>query len=606
MELIDFLRQTRARVIDQVGERMSQPETGYPYEESVFTEIVMEHLEDIGMTFGPEVCHLDSRIGNARLRLSGYSFSEDGERADLFVSIYEGTDELTPIPDARTKDAAAQCMRFLARCADGRLLKTIEEANPAFELVSLLNEAYPKLGEIRIYVITDCVTKSKRFAPQEEGQKTIKLEVMDIERLFRHWSEGKPREDITIDFRTLAGGPVPCIYVPGEATGCDYALTVIPGEALRHIYEKFGPRLLEANVRSFLMSAKGKENKVNSGIRKTILDSPEQFIAFNNGIVIIVDSLELGRMEDGSQGILGMEGIQIVNGGQTTASLYFTKKKNPSADLSRVRVPAKIVVMNSMQPAQEELLVSQISRFANSQTAVKVSDLSANRPFHVEMEKLADTIFCADGESRWYYERTAGSYNVLLVKAGERAAKLKHLQKTIPTKRKITKPELAKYLNTWDGRPHIVNLGSQKNFERYMADLETREEDGKPTIPDAAEFKRMIAKAIVYLRAYAAIKPMFRADQAQVTTFTVALLADRLGSRIRLDQIWQNQDVSSGLLAQIKTWANEVNAVLEATREGRSVSEWAKKPECWETVRTAALSEPSGAIPEAAEPVGCL
>jgi hypothetical protein len=601
MELIDFLRQTRARVIDQAGERMSQPEGGYPYEESVFTEIVMEHLEDVGMTFGPEVCHLDTRIGNARLRLSGYSFSEDGERADLFVSIYEGTDELVTIPDARTKDAAQQCVRFLARCADGRLLKTMEEANPAYELVSLLNGAFPKLNEIRIYVITDCVTKSKRFAPQEVDKRTIKLEVMDIERLFRHWSEGKAREEIIVDFRTMAGGPIPCVYVPGESTGCDYALTVFPAEALRHVYEKFGPQLLEANVRSYLMSSKGKENKVNSGIRKTLLESPELFIAFNNGIVVIVDQLELGRLEDGSQGILWMKGLQIVNGGQTTASLYFTKKRNPSVDLSRVRVPAKIVVFRNVDPEREESLVSQISRYANSQTAVKVSDLSANRPFHVEVEKLANTIYCVDGESRWYYERAAGSYNVLLVQAGDRAAKLRQVQKATPSTRKITKPELAKYLNTWECRPHIVNLGSQKNFERFMVDLDAREEAGLPTLPDAAEFRRMIAKAIVYKRAYAAIKPMFRADQSQITTFTVALLADRLGSRLRFDLIWQNQDVSPKLLAQIRTWADQVSEILSETREGRSVSEWAKKPECWEAVRTAPLSQPIDGIPELPE-----
>lgn len=598
MELIDFLRQTRARVNDQARERLSEPGADYPFEESVFTEIVMEHLEDIGMTYEPQVCHLDSRISNARLRLSGFAISQDGEQVDLFVSLYSGAEELTNIPDSATKDAAMQCLRFLARCADGRLMKGMESANPAYDLVVNLNHSFPTLTEVRIFVITDCVAKSKRFAPQEVGKRTIKLEVMDIERLHRHWSEGKPREEIIIDFRTVCGGPVPCVYVPGESTGCDYALTVFPGEALRHVYEKFGARLLEANVRSYL-SAKGRDsNKVNSGIRKTLQEAPEHFIAFNNGIVVIADHVELGRLDDGSQGILWMKGLQIVNGGQTTASIYFTKKKNASVDLSRVRVPAKVVVFRELQKDQEEELITSISRFANSQTAVKISDLSANKPFHIELEKLASTIFCPDGESRWYYERAAGSYNVLLAQAGEGTAKQRQLQKAIPSTRRITKPELAKFINCWEGRPHVVNHGAQKNFERLMSELDAREEAGIQILPDAAEYKRMIAKAIIYKRAYAAIKPLFRADQAQVTTFTVALLASRLGDRISLDQVWLNQDVSPQLLTQIQAWAVEVHDLLQETREGRSVSEWSKKAECWDSVLAGTFSDPMSGIPE--------
>ncbi|AVT11033.1 AIPR family protein, partial [Paracidovorax avenae] len=128
---------------------------------------------------------------------------------------------------------------------------------------------------------------------------------------------------------------------------------------------------------------------------------------------IVADEMVLGKTSQGEQGIAWLKGLQIVNGGQTTASLYFTKKKYPDTDLSRVRVPAKIIVMKAHDSIKEEALVSDISRFANSQNAVRQSDLSANKPFHVEIEKLSRSVYCPDGVGQWFYERAAGSYNTL-------------------------------------------------------------------------------------------------------------------------------------------------------------------------------------------------
>ena len=240
---------------------------------------------------------------------------------------------------------------------------------------------------------------------------------MDIERLHRHWSEGKPRDELVVSFEEVCGSPLPCVYVPGENEEYDYALTAIPGATLRLLYERYGARLLEANVRSFL----SQTGKVNKGIRDTLRDAPERFMAYNNGIVLIADEASLARAADGSMGLAWLKGMQIVNGGQTTASIYFTKRKHPDIDLSRVRVPAKVIVLHSHNPDAEELLISDISRYANSQNAVKVSDLSANKPFHVELEKLALSTYCPDGTSRWFYERAAGSYNVMLAREGDNA-----------------------------------------------------------------------------------------------------------------------------------------------------------------------------------------
>lgn len=587
MNLPEFLRETQAAV-------RSQMRDGALYEELVFSSIVMDHMSDIGMTFEPVECHFEGKVGNANLRLSGYSLSEESDQLDLFVSLYANVDIPTPVPDLETKTAVEQCLRFLTLCAEGKMAPKLDPSSDVRSLAETLQAIYDDLEQIRVYVITDRVAKSKSFKTRDIGGKAVRLEVMDIERLHRHWSEGKPRDELVVDFTEVSGAPLPCVFVPGESDDYDYALTASPAEALRLLYEKFGARLLEANVRSFL-SVKGKG--VNAGIQNTLRTAPERFMAYNNGIVIVADEMRLGKPGDGSAGIAWLKGLQIVNGGQTTASIYFAKKKYPDTDLSRVRVPAKIIVMRAQDSAKEEALVSDISRFANSQNAVRQSDLSANKPFHVEIEKLSRSVYCPDGVGQWFYERASGSYNTLLAREGTTQAKLKALKDAIPTARRVTKTDLAKYITAWDKKPDIVSLGSQKNFDKFMAGLTPV--DGQETpVPSVADFKAMIAKAKIYRDAQKLLRPMFQAFQANVTAYTVSLVAEKLGDRIDLERIWAKQAVSPELLAQIAVWAKEVNDVLHSSSGGKMVSEWAKRPECKEAVMGASYSAPATNIPE--------
>lgn len=585
--LSDFLRETQAAV-------KSQMRDGALYEELVFAGIVMDHMSEIGMTFEPVECHFEGTVSKAILRLSGYSISDDSDQLDLFVSLYAGADELTSITDSEAKMAAERCLRFLTLCAEGKMAQKLDPSSDVRSLAETLQAIFNDLEQVRIYVITDRVAKSKSFKTRDIGGKAIRLEVMDIERLHRHTSEGKPRDELVVDFTEVSGSSLPCVYVPGENDDYDYAMTAIPGEALRLLYEKFGARLLEANVRSFL-SVKGKG--VNAGIQSTIRSAPERFLAYNNGIVIVADEMVLGKTSQGEQGIAWLKGLQIVNGGQTTASLYFTKRKYPETDLSRVRVPAKIIVMKAQDSAKEEALVSDISRYANSQNAVRQSDLSANKPFHVEIEKHSLSVYCPDGVNQWFYERAAGSYNTLLVREGNTPARLKALKEAIPSARRVTKTDLAKYLNAWDRKPDIVSRGSQKNFDSFMAALSPVDGQEVP-LPNVADFKAMIAKAKLYRDTQKLLRPMFQAFQANVTAYTIAVLSEKLGARIDLDRIWTKQAASPELMSQIATWAKEVNDTLHATSGGRMVSEWAKRPECKEAVMGANYSEPADDIPE--------
>lgn len=587
MDLPDFLRETQAQVRAQMSE-------GSPYAEIVFADIVMQHMAEIGMTFEPSECHYPGKIGNRKFRLSGYALSDDQDQLDLFVCLYEGVDELTPVPDSETKVAVEQCLLFLTMCAEGKMASKLEPSSDGRSLAETLQAIYDDLEQVRVFVLTDQVAKSKSFKTRDIAGKAVRLEVMDIERLHRHWSEGKPRDELVVDFGEVCGAPLPCVYVPGDNDDYDYALTAIPGEALRLLYEKFGARLLEANVRSFL-SVKGKG--VNAGIQGTLRSAPSRFMAYNNGIVVVADEMRFGSPGDGTTGIAWLKGLQIVNGGQTTASIYFAKKKFPETDLSKVRVPAKIIVMKSRDAAKEEALVSDISRFANSQNAVRQSDLSANKPFHVEVEKLSLSVYCPDGVGRWFYERAAGSYNTMLAREGTTPGKLKALKDAIPPARRITKTDLAKYVTAWDKRPDIVSLGSQKNFDRFMASI-AGPEGAEAPLPNVAAYKAMIAKAKIFRDTQKLARPMFQAFQANVAAYAVSVLADKLGDRIDLERVWAKQAGSPELMEQIGTWAREVNEVLHRTANGRMVSEWAKKPECRGAVLGASYSAAAPGIPE--------
>jgi hypothetical protein len=592
MELQEFLEQTQNEVKSLIVDGYKDSDL-YPYPEIVFAEIVMQHMAEVGMTSDAQVCHYSTRLGNSNLKISGFSLNEDSSQLDLFISLYDGGCALASIDNDETVAAAKSCIQFLKNSVNGKLASVIDKAHDAHALALVVQECYAGLDQIRIFVLTDRIAKAKNFKSVIEHGKVVKLEVMDIERLHRHWSEGKPRDELIVNFKELNGSAIPCVYVHDESNDYDYALTAVPGETLRYIYDKYGSRLVEANVRSFLSETK----KANAGMRETLLNAPDKFLAYNNGIVIIADEAGLEKHSDGGIGIAWLKGMQIVNGGQTTASIYFFKKKHDEIDLRRVRVAAKIIVLRNKDGSDEEALISDISRYANTQSAVSQSDLSANKPFHIEMEKIALTTYMPDGIGRWFYERADGSYKTMLKREGTTPAKLKRLREVIsPPSRKITKTELAKYLNAWARKPFNVSLGNQKNFQKFM--LETMNNSPVQSRPSVKEFKNMIATAIIFRRAHAVIRPLFSAFQANVVAYTVSLLAEKSCELFDYDRVWNNQDISKNLEDQIKIWSHEVNKRLHETARGRMISEWSKKPECWDCFYDYEFTAIKGDIPE--------
>ena len=431
----------------------------HDFKDENFSSLMLKHMSELGLTFEePEIIRYFAKIGNANLLLSGYAIAGDGEDIDLYITNFSESSTLVNAPDREILKKAEACIRFLSAASTGKLGDKVDSRHPVYSLVKHLEFGFEDLRKIRVIVLTNSIVKTRSYKPREVLGKTIQLEVMDFQRFYNQSLEGTARDEIEINFEEL-GYKLPILWIPGQVEEYDYAVTVIPGDVLRHLYEVYGTRILEANVRSFLNTT----GKTNAGILRTLTYSPERFMAYNNGIVILAD--EIVTVDEG-QGVslVYIKGRQIVNGGQTTASLYFGKRKNASIDLSNVRVAAKIVVPRKRDGDSQELLVSDISKYANTQNVVRSSDLSSNAAIHIAIEKIANKTFCPDGIGKWFYERSTGSYRVFLDREGRTPAGIKQLKTIIPNHRKILKTDVAKYLCAWEVKPNLVALGGQKNF----------------------------------------------------------------------------------------------------------------------------------------------
>ncbi|HBU14816.1 MAG: AIPR protein [Rhodobacteraceae bacterium GWE1_64_9] len=596
MSLEEFHHGFRALVQNTISERVQANDGPFPSEELVFAELVMEHVANAGICEAATICHWSGTV-QGRIRITGYALSSDETRLDLFVTHYLGTDEITPIADSIIGNVASEGVRFLFHASTGKLLGKVEPSHDVHGLISTVANLWPDLDQLRVFVITDGKTKSKHFSTKEVHGRIVAIEAMDIERLYRH-TAGKPREEVAISFEQTIGHPLPCVHVPDPDADYEYALAAVPGPVVRGLYERFGSRLLEANVRTFL----GARGKVNKGIAETLAREPEHFMAFNNGLVLVCDQAVFGRCSDGSIGISLLKGLQIVNGGQTTSSIYFAARENRMLDLGNVMVPAKIIILKGSEESGRERLIANISKFANSQNAVKTSDLSANRPFHVQLEKLANETWCPDGVGRWFYERASGAYQVMMLREGITTAQKKKIAEAIPTKRKLSKNDIAKYHEAWRCKPAQVALAGEKNFAAFMSAL-----DEDPSIVpdplDAAWYRNMIAKIIIFKTVETLIKTkeakaVFRQGYANIATYVISIVAQRLGDRIDFEQIWKNQRVSTEFQKLLYSWAVEVNDIFDQVAPGRQISEVAKRPDIWPKVRGGAYPAPPPDVPE--------
>ena len=578
-ELLSFLNEFEGDITTDI-----QPTGGDPAEfrEHGYTRRISEELEAAGVLESPVVCHYEQGKSAGVLKVSGYSVPDEDSRIDLFVTVYVSPPHVG-VPTLNNSDIDiyfTRLERFLGRALNG-LHDELDPALPERFMVERIYQLRGKCDRVNFLLFSNCrmaVRRDKQRKPMVHGL-AASYEVWDIERIRRLRESGLGYEALNVDVRNQPNGGLPCVRLDSADEGYRTCVAIFPGALLRDLYDEHGSRLLELNVRSYLQ-AKGK---INKGILETLRNSPADFMAYNNGITVVAERIVFGNLKDNSSGILELHGMQIVNGGQTTASIH-RAAKDYEADLTKVYVQGKIVTVD---PTRFSDVVPFISRYANSQNKVTDTDLYANHRFHVGFERLAKREWTPDQTSKWFYERARGSYQTARTREGSTDGLRRKFDREFPTHQCFSKEDLAKFENCWRGLPYIVNRGGQKNFSRFM-ELVKEEFGDLPDKwePTSEEFRQYIGKAILFRDVQRLIKAdkSITAYRINVTSYTVSLVAEKTARRVDLDSIWKNQAISPALSEMIRNWCPLVFKALRDYSQSQSVhvDTILKSQEAWE------------------------
>jgi len=573
---------------DIKSELVSDEEGNTP--EQIFTETALMFLSEGGETENYQVKY-DEKISGRGVehKINAYALSENYETLDLFVTLFNGTETISTVTKTDAEKAIDRLLKFFRNAIYKDYVNEIEESSQIFDLSHTLANA-PEikdfLSRVNIFLITDGEIKSDFRNSEKIAGYTVYYRIIDITYLY-NISE-KSHIPIEIDF-IGNGVEIPCIDVSTKNEEYQSFLAIIPGQVLASIYEQYGSRLLEQNVRSFLQFT----GKINKGIRKTIIEEPHMFLAYNNGIAATAEEVIIVDLPDGrGKAISSVKDLQIVNGGQTTASIYHTWKKD-KADISRIFVQIKLSRINDKSKFGE--IVNRISEYANTQNKVSVSDLSSNKPYHIELEKLSRNIWAppikgSSQQTIWFYERARGQYKNAALKYGLTTAKRKAFELKNPKNQVFTKEDLAKYVNSYQEvsernkliiGPHIVVRGNQKNYVQFI----NYNIDNKP---DNIYFEDIIAKAIIFRgteKKYG-IKPNSIGDMRYVTVpYSIAWLGYKLNYKLDLYKIWKNQCLSDKMKEKLYQIMVEIENFIRNKAPGALYGEWAKKEECWTAIK---------------------
>lgn len=551
--------------------------------EHIFVERMRQYLSENGVIANDESAFwLKSQLG---MKVNAYSYDEEENRLALFVAEYEHpTEKIGTISRTDVVKSFKRVVKFFEYAATRNLKDSIDEAyGEAHDLATLIEQQHKTLKHLDIFLLTNSIYKSNELVELAvKGVEDVTYQIWDIERVFQLVNELQGIEAITIDFEEQIGETFSMIKVPsvpGMDTPFECYLGYIPGTLLAKAYKQWGQRLIERNVRSYLQA----RGKVNKGIKETLQKKKDMFIAYNNGISTTAEDAVLTPVSEGSNlyTVDTLSGWQIVNGGQTTASLYHAWDSGINID--DVYIQAKLTVLKTSDEYVSRDLISRISQYANTQNKISFSDLGANDPIHVSLEHFSRTIWAPDvygrkSEKKWYYERARGQY---LVDMNRQPTKTKKNQFAAqnPKEQVVTKTQLAKYYMAWEQFPHTVGKGNEYNFSAFM-DYLTK--DSEITI-DADFFKQAIARAMLFNTCDKLVAKMdLPGYKANVVAYTLAMTAYAAGDRIDLLSIWNNQRVN-------ETIQDLLQKVAEITWEfisnppsvGTNISQWCKKEECW-------------------------
>lgn len=550
-----------------------------------FTETVATELIETGFVEGFESCHYRPPRGG--MRVDGYWFNDEGS-LDLFIADFDARDELQSLTKTDVTATFKRLFNFFDASIKRNLADQLEMTSPEYGLSRQLFDRRDVIQKLTLTLISDRVLSGQlKEIPDSDFEGTpISHQVWDISRLHRLRGSRDQKEPVELDFEQMFGQGIACLPAHLRTDTYQSYLMVMPADTLATLYEKFGARLLEQNVRTFLQA----RGNVNKGIRATILNEPGMFFAYNNGITATASKVDTLPTPQGLM-MTRVVDLQIVNGGQTTASLFHTRKRD-KADLSEIFVQMKLSVIDS---EQSEAVVPKISEYANTQNRVNAADFFSNHPYHVRMEGFSRRIWApaqkgAQRETRWFYERARGQYadaQSTLTPAEKRRFQAEH-----PKPQMFTKTDLAKFENVWDEHPRWVNLGAQKNFAQYAARI-GKEWERSPDQFNEFYYKRAIARAIVFRATERLVSKQpwynggYRANIVAYTLATLGEISKRRKKSIDFMKIWKIQKINSVLENAIAIIAQVVYEDIITPPSGISnITEWCKREACWTRIQT--------------------
>lgn len=601
-ELVEY----RKELLEAVDARAAAFNSGDSQEFAFLCEVAtrLSNAEEF-QDFIP--CHYQG-IGykQKKVRVDGYELDDVDESIRLLICDFSGGETPETITKTKAEALFSQVRAFIEDSASGRIWSSaLGEEQQTQELSSIIESKHKQkpdgtrsVARYHLYLLTDSVLSErlKDLPTDEIAGVPIEFHIWDIGRLKGVSESQLGTEEIEVDFTQFEIDGLPCLKA---SVASDYSayLCVVRGDVLARLYDQYGSRLMEGNVRSFLSTT----NKVNKAIQKTIRSEPNRFFVLNNGISATATNANVVNTDSGLR-LHSVKYLQIVNGGQTTASLHAAMRKD-GADLTNIHVQMKLSIVHEKDTELLDEFIQQISRCSNSQTKVSDADFFSSHPFHRMFERLSRNVPAprqsgATYNTNWFYERARGQYQNAQAKLSYRDKKNFQLQN--PRSQFITKTDLAKYENSWRMLPYEVSKGAQKNFLKF-ADLVAKDygEDGK-FFDNDAYFKEAIAKAILFKYTEGMVSnaksTWYGGDyRAQIVTYTIAKLAEIIQSQakgytIDFGGIWQRQGLTAALGRQLEEIAKAVSkAITTPPIQSMNVGEWCKKEKCWEEVSNLSL-----------------
>lgn len=562
---VDFLESSLITVEE---EKISQ--------EDSITNDILEYTIDSGEVIAGELCHYKVR----GIKINAWNYDEENEAIDLFVTIFKSEARLQKVADKEIEDAFSKGKNFFRAARDGKLSSKVDESDTAiFDLVQIIEQTRETVKNVRIFVFTNGQASTEIIpeAVEEDGVYTD-FQLWDIERIYQQYLIRSGKQKIEIDFVNDFNHKLKCLNMDKVSDKVDAYLAIMPGKILAEIYKKYKQGLLEKNVRTFLQF----KAKVNQGIRDTIRKEPDMFFAYNNGISTTAEKVDV-EFDGNVPYITRIENWQVVNGGQTTASIFATYTEKGS-DLSKVFVQMKISVVQLKNEMEE--IVPKISRFANSQTAIKDSDFSSNSDYHVAIENFSRLEWVPSNTggkatNKWFYERTRGQFLDEKTRLTEQK-EIKAYDKQYPKKQKFTKTDLSKFEMSWWQRPYDVSKGAENNFKIFTKELTTEN-----TELSKRYYHRLIAKAILFKETDRIVmKRNLGGYKANMVSYIISWLSYKTNKKLNLHAIWEYQSISENLNTVVGEMIPIVwKHINTPAKAGMNIGEWCKKQECWLTLK---------------------